>query len=80
MTSMTQKKTTTKKTTPKPKAKKPTAKKKTTPKKEQEHVHDASCGHDHELAHVAAPELPVPTFAVAKKKKSLWRKIFGFGR
>lgn len=81
--SMTTKKTTKKKTATKPKAKKPAAKKK--PAKKTEKVVATSVA-NHEQAHEKALEslagFAAPTYTplvVPKKKKSLWRRIVGFG-
>lgn len=77
---MATKKTTPKKSatkTKKPASKKPATKKKATAPKE--HVHDASCGHN--IAAVAKVEVPTVKvdLLVPQKKKSLWKRIVGFG-
>lgn len=81
---MTTKKPTKKKTTPKPAAKKTATRKKAAPKQKQNPVKDeprsVDFTHQHEAAHVAAAEtVKINIIGASKKKKSLWRRIVGFG-
>lgn len=79
---MTNKKSTKKKTTSKPAAKKAATKKKVAPKKNpvKSESTPVDYTHQHEAAHVATTETVKIDVAVApKKKKSLLRRILGFG-
>lgn len=79
---MATKKTTTKKTSAKSKAKKPAVKKKST--KAVEPKHESAVVNEQQKVPAFTPApLPAPTYTTLspapKKKKSLWRRIVGFG-
>lgn len=91
LATMTTKKTTKKKTSTKPKAKKPAAKKKASkPAAAEKSVAKATDSHEkaHDVALDSIPKSQPLTVenvllhvskAEPKKKKSLWRRIVGFG-
>jgi hypothetical protein len=79
---MTNKKPTKKKATAKPQAKKPVAKKPAvakTPKTETVKIRIDAQEAAHEAAHARRATAAVISSAPTPKKKSLWRRIFGFG-
>ena len=74
---MTTKKPASKKTPTKPKAKKPAAKKEATKTRSTDTVRITI--DTHEAGHTHAPVSSGVSSATKPKKKSLWKRIFGFG-